>query len=51
MNDADLRVEGTLTPPGCFGHLGAYHRELKVTKVISVESIYVRITPTPGFGD
>jgi hypothetical protein len=32
---ATVEVEGTLTPPGCYGHIGGARRELKVTKVIS----------------
>ncbi|MGE0829178.1 MAG: hypothetical protein AB7O04_07495 [Hyphomonadaceae bacterium] len=31
----DIVVEGRLSPPGRYGHMGAYQRELQVTRVIS----------------
>lgn len=31
----DIVVEGELSEPGEYGHLGAYERELRVTRVIS----------------
>ncbi|MGE3251787.1 MAG: hypothetical protein AB7J28_08490 [Hyphomonadaceae bacterium] len=31
----DVVVEGELSAPGQYGHLGAYERELRVTRVIS----------------
>lgn len=41
-----LRVEGTLTPPGCYGHMGIGHRELKATKVISY--MITSVEPLPS---
>jgi hypothetical protein len=38
---AKARFEGTLTKPGCYGHMGGSRRELKVTKV---ESFHVTDT-------
>lgn len=38
-------VEGELSAPGRYGHLGAYERELRVTRVISSE-IYAERAPT-----
>lgn len=34
-----LVVEGELSAPGRYGHLGAYERELRVTRVIQAELI------------
>ncbi len=34
-----LVVEGELSAPGTYGHLGAYERELRVTRVIGAELI------------
>jgi hypothetical protein len=34
-----LTVEGELSAPGTYGHLGAYERELRVTRVIRAELI------------
>jgi hypothetical protein len=34
-----LTVEGELSAPGTYGHMGAYERELRVTRVISAELI------------
>lgn len=33
-----VRVRGTLSEPGTYGHLGAYPRELTVTEVIEVST-------------
>lgn len=30
-----IEVEGTLTPPGCYGKDGIFRRELRVTKLVS----------------
>jgi hypothetical protein len=34
-----LTVEGELSAPGSYGHLGAYERELRVTRVLRAELI------------
>lgn len=34
---ARITVEGSISAPGHYGHLGAYQRELHVTRVISAE--------------
>lgn len=34
-----LVIEGELSAPGRYGHLGAYERELRVTRVIQAELI------------
>ena len=39
---AFVAVDGILSAPGTYGHLGAYNRELEVTKVVAVH------VPTPG---
>ncbi|MEZ5996260.1 MAG: hypothetical protein R3C25_10955 [Hyphomonadaceae bacterium] len=36
---AHIVVEGALSPPGHYGHLGAYTRELRVTRVIETRLI------------
>lgn len=36
---AHLVVEGELSPPGRYGHLGAYERELRVTRVIEAQLV------------
>lgn len=41
-----LVVEGYLSPPGQYGHLGAYTRELRVTRVI--EAILVSADGPPS---
>lgn len=33
--ELEIEVEGLLSPPGQYGHLAAYERELRVTRVIS----------------
>jgi hypothetical protein len=44
---AHLIVEGTLSPPGRYGHLGAYTRELRVTRVIEARLISARENTRP----
>ena len=39
---AHIVVEGELSPEGQYGHLGAYKRELRVTRVIESTLISVR---------
>jgi len=36
---AHLIVEGRLSPPGQYGHLGAYSRELRVTRVMEAREV------------
>lgn len=35
----DIVVEGELSAPGQYGHLGAYDRELRITRVISTRLV------------
>ena len=44
---ARVEVEGTLTPPGCYGHMGAARRQLQVTRVLAVEILPAPTVP-PG---
>src|SRR5262245_15903691 len=39
---AFVAVDGLLSPPGTYGHLGAYTRQLEVTRVAVIH------VPTPG---
>jgi hypothetical protein len=39
---AHLVIEGELSAPGAYGHLGAYSRELRVTRVIEARLISTR---------
>jgi hypothetical protein len=45
---AQIVVEGTLSAPGQYGHLGAYQRELRVTRVIDVRLISARESSVPS---
>ncbi len=40
--EAHIVVEGELSAPGSYGHLGAYARELRVTRVIESRLVSVR---------
>lgn len=40
--EAHIIIEGELSPPGQFGHLGAYTRELRVTLVIESRLVSVQ---------
>jgi hypothetical protein len=44
---AQIVVEGTLSAPGRYGHLGAYERELRVTRVIDVRVVSARESSVP----
>ncbi len=48
--DVVLEVEGTVTGPGCYGHMQASSRELRVAKVRSFRVVEVVPVPTliPG---
>jgi hypothetical protein len=43
---ATVQVEGTLTAPGCYGHMGVARRELTVKKVVSFDIKNVIPMPT-----
>ncbi len=44
---AHLVVEGRLSAPGSYGHLGAYSRELRVTRVIEAQLLARRESSVP----
>ena len=38
-NPVFLVVEGELSEPGRYGHMGAYHRELRVTTILELQQM------------
>ncbi|HYD71622.1 MAG TPA: hypothetical protein VEF55_00680 [Candidatus Binatia bacterium] len=44
---AHIVVEGTLSAPGQYGHLGAYSRQLRVTRVIEARALSTRESSAP----